>query len=72
MIFFVLLEKMKFYPENIILFFRRKIVDGLTEKIHGNIILFVYSIKMAFLFATNTILRFCQKIKDDLLPIKYT
>lgn len=61
MIFFVLLEKIKFYPENIILFFRRKIVDGLTEKIHGNIILFVYSIKMAFLFATNMILHFRQK-----------
>ena len=42
MIFFVLLEKIKFYPENIILFFRRKIVDGLTEKIHGNNIVCIF------------------------------
>ena len=45
--------------------------DNLSQKIHGNMILFIYLIKMVFLFPRNMILPFCQESKDDLLPKKY-
>ena len=72
MIFFVLSGNLVFFPENMILFFRRKIKDELSQKIHGNITFSVHSVTMVFLFPTNVILPFCQKSKDDLLPKKYT
>ena len=36
--------------------------DDLSQKIHGNVIFSVYSVKMVFLFPTNMILSFCQNI----------
>ena len=42
--------------------------DDLSQKIHGNMTLFVCSAKMVFLFPTNMKLPFCQKSKDDLFP----
>ena len=46
MIFLVLSGKMMFlFPENIILFFRQKIKDDLSQKIHGNMIFSVYMYK---------------------------
>ena len=72
MIFLVLPGKMIFrFPENMLLFFRRKMKDHLSrkiKKIHRNMIFSVYSVKMVFLFPINMILPFCQKNKDDLLP----
>ena len=50
-----------FFPENLILFFRRKMEDGLCQKIHRNMMFFVYSVKTVLLFPTNMILPFCQK-----------
>ena len=63
---------MVFFPENIILFFRQEMKDNLSQKIHGNMIFYVYSVKMAFLFPTNMILPFYQKTKDDLFLKTYT
>ena len=41
MIFFVLSGKMVFlFPENMILFFRQKMSDDLSQKIHGYMIFF--------------------------------
>ena len=40
--------------------------DDLSQKLHGNMMLSVCSIKMVFLFHTNMKLPFCQKSKDDL------
>ena len=57
-----------FFFENMILFFRRKMKDVLSQKIHGNIFS-VYSVKMVFLFPTNMILPFCQKSKDEIIII---
>ena len=71
MIFHVLPGKMVFFPEHIILFFRRKMKD-ISQKIHGNMIFSVYLVKMVFLFPVNTTLPFCHKSKDDLLSKKYT
>ena len=42
--------------------------DDPCQKIHGNMMLSVYSVKMVFLFPTNMKLPLCQKSKDDLLP----
>ena len=42
--------------------------DDLSQKIHGNMMFSVYSVKMKFLFPKNMKLLFCQKSKDDLLP----
>ena len=40
MIFLILSGKVIFlFPENTILFFRQKMKDGLSQKIHGNMIL---------------------------------
>ena len=59
-----------------ILFFRRKIKDFLSQKVHGNMIFSVYLIKTLFLFLANMILPFCQnkkmilskkrRLKDDI------
>ena len=46
--------------------------DDLSQNIHGNIIVSVYSVKIKFPFPTNMILPYCRKRKDDLLPKKYT
>ena len=42
--------------------------DDLSQKIPGNMMFSVYSVKMVFLFPTNMKLSSCQKSKDDLLP----
>ena len=42
--------------------------DNLSQKIHGNMIFFVCSVKMVFLFPANMKLPFCPKTKDDLFP----
>ena len=42
--------------------------DDLSQKIHGNMMFSVCSVKMVFLFPTNMKLPFCQKSKDDLFP----
>ena len=42
--------------------------DDLSQKIPGNMMFSVYSVKMVFLFPTNIKLSSCQKSKDDLLP----
>ena len=42
--------------------------DDLSQKIHGNMMFSVCSVKMVFLFPANTKLPFCQKGKDDLFP----
>ena len=42
--------------------------DHLSEKIHGNMIFSVYSVKMVFFFPTNMILPFCQNSKGELPP----
>ena len=57
-----------FSHKNTILFFRRKMKDHLSQKIHGNMILSVCSVKILFLFPTNMILPFWHKSKVDLLP----
>ena len=67
-----IIKKDDSFPENLILFLRRKIKDDLSRKIHGNMISSVYAVKMVFLFITNMILPFCQKSKDDLVLKKYT
>ena len=62
MIFLVLSAKMVFlFPENMILIFRQKIKDNLSQKIHRNMVFSVYSVKVALLFRTNMISTFCQK-----------
>ena len=58
MIFLVSSGKMIFiFPENMILFSRRKMK-----------MIFLNKIKVVFLFPTNMKLPFCQKSKDDLFP----
>ena len=42
--------------------------DDLSQKIHGNMIFSVCSVKIVFLFPTNMKLSFCQKSKGDLFP----
>ena len=44
------------FPENMILFFRQKMEDDLSQEIHGNMIFSVHSINV-----TNMILHFCKK-----------
>ena len=46
-----------------ILFFTRKMKDDLSQKIRGNMIISVYSVKMVFLFPINMTLLFFQKVK---------
>ena len=41
--------------------------DDLSQKIHGNMMFSVYSVKMVFLFPATMKLSLCQKSKDDLL-----
>ena len=55
------------FPENMI-FCGRKIKDDLSQKIHGNTIFYVCSVKMVLLFHANMKLPFCQKNRDDLFP----
>ena len=40
--------------------------DDLSEKIHRNMIISVYLVKMIYFFPTNMELPFCQKSKADL------
>ena len=42
--------------------------DDLSQKIHGNIMFSVFSVKMVFLFPTNMKLPFCKNSKGDLFP----
>ena len=58
------------FPENMILFFRQKMKDDLSQKIRGNMIFSLFSVKMIFVFPTNIILHFCQKSKDVLFRKK--
>ena len=54
-----------FFLENMILFFRRKMADNISQKIiHENMVFSAYLVKMVFLFPRNMILPFCQKSKD--------
>ena len=67
MIFLVLPGKMIFlFPENMILFFRQKMKDDLSQEIHGNMIFSVYMYKCY----KCDITLLPKKIKDDLLPRK--
>ena len=45
-----------------------KLEDDLCQKIHGNVMFYVCSVKMVFLFPRNMKLPFCQKSKDTLFP----
>ena len=67
-----LLAQLNILKDGIILFFRQKMKDDLSQKIHGNMMFSVYSVKTVFRFPTNMILPYCQKNKDDLLPKKDT
>ena len=58
-------------PENMILFFRQKIKDNLSQRNHENMIFSLYLVKMVFLSPKNIISPFCHKSKDDLLPKKH-
>ena len=78
LVFLVLSRKMVFFPENMILFFRRKIKDNISQKINRNMIFTLYSVNMVFLFPTNIILFFCQgrksfpktnRLKNDVFDI---
>ena len=67
---------MVFFPENMILFFRRKMKDVLSPKILGNMIFSIYLVKMVLLFPANMILKkakmiFSRKsvLKDDISGI---
>ena len=42
--------------------------DDFSQKIHGNVMFSVCSVKIIFLFPTNIKLTFCQKSKDDNIP----
>ena len=44
--------------------------DHLSQKIHGNMVFSVCSVKTVFLFPTKMKLSVCQKSKDDLFPKK--
>ena len=55
------------YHKNMVFFPKRKVKDNISQKIHGNMMFSVYSVKMVFLFPTIMKLRFCQKSKDDFL-----
>ena len=55
-----------------ILFFRQKMKDDLSQKIRENMIFSLFSVKMIFVFPTNIILHFCQKSKDVLFRKKKT
>ena len=68
--FLVLSGKMLFpRSENMILFFRQKMKDHLSQKNTWNYEIFCISVKMEVvpLFPTNFALPFCKKRKDDLL-----
>ena len=60
-------DGISFFPK-IYFFYGRKMKDTLSQKIHGNMMFSVCSVKMVFLFPTNMKLPFCQKSKDDLFP----
>ena len=77
MIFPVLSGNMIFYfPENLILFFRRKMKDDLSQenvlkKVLLKIMALEYDLscisrKMVFLFPENMMLFFIRKMKDDI------
>ena len=57
------------------LFYRRKVKYDLSQKIHGNVILSVYSVKMVFLFPqiwyylSNDNIRTKNALKDDISGI---
>ena len=55
-----------FFPKMWYFFHGLKLKDDLSQKIHGNMMISVYSVKTVFLFPTNVKLPFCQKGKDDL------
>ena len=74
MVFLVLSGKIIFiFLKNMILLFRKKMKDHLSQKQkknHGNMIFSVYSVKMVFLSPINMISLFCPKSKHDILPIE--
>ena len=39
--------------------------DNISQKVHGNMMFSVFSVKIVFIFPTNMKLLFCQKSKDD-------
>ena len=49
---------------------RQKVDDDLSQKIHGNMILSVYSVKMVFLLPKIWYYPSVKNGKDDLLPKK--
>ena len=52
-----------FSPENMILFFRQKMKDHLSQKIQRSMIFSVYSVKIVSLFPSNMILTPVKKAK---------
>ena len=63
-IFFLYYQEIQYFsPKNMILVFRRKMKDEVSQKMHRNIIFSVYWVKMVFLFPRNMILPLCWKIK---------
>ena len=79
MIFLVLSGKMVFFSKNLILLFRWKLKDDLSQTIHRNMIFSVYLVKMVFFFPTNmyypsakkpmTIFSQKNKLKDGISSI---
>ena len=57
-----------FLPDICNFFYGRKIKNDLPQKIYGNMMFSVCSVKLIFLFPTNIKWPFCQKRKDDLFP----
>ena len=61
-----------FFPENMILFFKRKAKNDLSQKILGNIMFYVDSVKMVFLFPTVYGITLLSKKQRRSSPDKYT
>ena len=54
-----------FFPKIWYFFYGRKMRDNISQKVHGNMMFSVFSVKIVFIFPTNMKLLFCQKSKDD-------
>ena len=61
-------DGISFFPKILFFFFRRKIKDDLSQKVHGNMIFSVYMYKCY----KYDITLLPKKSKDNLLPKKYT
>ena len=54
-------ERWHFFPQKFdIFFYRQKMKDDLSQRLHGSMMFPVYSIKMVFIFPINMKLPFCQ------------